>query len=180
MKHYGIILMLLGLCIPAQADLGRPHQAFLARHVGDGIIPLYNIHTGEYAAIRYRDGLGKYDEEALAKIDHLVRCHYKEESVNMSLKVIELVDHIGDHFGAEEIHLISGYRSPEYNTLLRQHGHGVASKSYHMQGFAMDIRIPGVPARKLRDFARSLKAGGVGYYEKSQFVHVDAGPVRSW
>ena len=79
-----------------------------------------------------------------------------------------------------EIHVISGYRSPKTNAMLAGKSGGVAKKSYHMQGMAMDIAIPGVKLKTIRDAALSLKLGGVGYYPKSGFVHVDCGPVRHW
>ncbi|BCV66813.1 hypothetical protein TUM17387_21720 [Shewanella carassii] len=81
---------------------------------------------------------------------------------------------------SEEIHVISGYRSPKTNAMLAGKSNGVAKKSYHMRGMAMDIAIPGVKLETLREAALSLKLGGVGYYPASGFVHVDCGPVRSW
>jgi uncharacterized protein YcbK (DUF882 family) len=80
----------------------------------------------------------------------------------------------------EPFHVISGYRSPATNSRLRKKGNGVASKSLHVQGKAIDIRIPRYSTRQLRNVARKMKAGGVGYYPKSDFVHVDTGRVRYW
>jgi uncharacterized protein YcbK (DUF882 family) len=79
-----------------------------------------------------------------------------------------------------EIDMVCGYRSPGSNEFLRGTTSGVASHSLHMQGEAIDIRIPGIPTSKLRDVALSLHRGGVGFYPKSEFVHVDVGPVRRW
>ena len=98
----------------------------------------------------------------------------------MSLKLIELVDNIQDHFKVPQIRVISGYRSPEYNAKLRRRSRRVAKQSMHMRGRAMDIKIPGVNNRTLRNYAASLEAGGVGYYGRRAFVHVDSGPVRTW
>jgi len=75
---------------------------------------------------------------------------------------------------------VCGYRTPHTNEYLRTHGHGVARHSLHMQGMAIDIRVPGVSAAKLRDAALALHRGGVGYYADSNFVHVDTGRVRRW
>ena len=77
--------------------------------------------------------------------------------------------------------MISGYRDPQTNERLRKtRGGGVAKRSLHMEGQAIDVRLPGVPLAELRDAAISLKAGGVGYYPKDQFIHVDTGRVRTW
>ena len=80
----------------------------------------------------------------------------------------------------ETVHVISGYRSPETNAALHARSRGVAAHSLHMDGMAMDIRIPGVPLARLRDAALSLQRGGVGFYPGSDFVHVDVGRVRRW
>jgi uncharacterized protein YcbK (DUF882 family) len=79
-----------------------------------------------------------------------------------------------------EIDIICGYRTPRSNEFLRTHGHGVAVHSLHMQAMAIDIRMPGVKTASLRDAALSLRRGGVGYYAKSDFVHIDVGRVRRW
>ena len=76
--------------------------------------------------------------------------------------------------------MISGYRSPKTNAMLREETKGVATHSYHMKGMAIDVRIPGVRLAALRDTARAAAHGGVGYYPKSDFVHIDVGPVRHW
>jgi uncharacterized protein YcbK (DUF882 family) len=80
----------------------------------------------------------------------------------------------------EPFQVISGYRSPRTNAFLRVHSHGVAEHSLHMQGRAIDVRLPGLPTRRLRDIALTLRRGGVGYYRASDFVHLDTGRVRYW
>jgi uncharacterized protein YcbK (DUF882 family) len=80
----------------------------------------------------------------------------------------------------KEFQVISGYRSPETNEMLRKQGQGVAKKSYHMQGKAIDIRVPGIALRDVQRMALKLKAGGVGFYSRSNFLHVDVGPLRHW
>ncbi|EEX66577.1 lipoprotein putative [Vibrio metoecus] len=79
-----------------------------------------------------------------------------------------------------EVHIVSGYRSPATNKQLRSKSKGVAKKSYHMSGQAIDFRLDGVSLKKIREAAISLQAGGVGYYPKSRFIHIDTGPVRQW
>ena len=79
-----------------------------------------------------------------------------------------------------EVQIISGYRSPATNEALRSKSSGVAKKSYHMLGKAIDFRLDGVKLSHVREAAISLKAGGVGYYAKSDFVHIDTGPARQW
>ncbi len=96
--------------------------------------------------------------------------------------LFDLLANLTDLLGrpGETIEVICGYRSKATNEWLRQHSPGVASQSLHMQGMAVDIRMPGVRTSALRDAALSLQQGGVGYYPDSDFVHVDVGPVRNW
>ena len=113
-------------------------------------------------------------------VNYLLRCRLSSKEASFPIELIELIDHLQEHFGEREIEVISGYRSPALNASLRRQGRRVASKSYHMQGMAMDIRIPGVSSRLVRDYTLSLARGGVGYYGQKGFVHVDVGPVRQW
>ena len=96
-----------------------------------------------------------------------------------SLRLVSLLDFLEDHFQGKPIRLISGYRSPEYNTALRRKGKLAAKTSLHMEAMAADIEIEGVPGRTLWDYARSLDCCGAGYYH-SQGIHIDTGPKRSW
>ncbi|MBT3181538.1 MAG: YcbK family protein [Deltaproteobacteria bacterium] len=150
------------------------------RFTGDGKINLIDTHTFERLVIVYRDKDGFYDDLTLRAVNHTLRCHGKSEKYPISLKLIELIDHLQDNFGVEEVQVISGYRSPEYNAALTRRSGRVAHNSLHMRGLAMDIRMPGVDKHKLGQYARSLRTGGVGVYGGSGFVHVDVGPVRSW
>ena len=148
---------------------------------GDGVLSLYNTHSGELLTTRYRNADGTYNAATLQRIDHLLRCRQSQKSVEVPVPLLELVDRIQDHFGSEKtVQVISGYRSPTLNETLRRTGHKVAKHSLHMQGYAMDIRIPGVATAELRKYALSLQAGGVGFYPANQFVHVDIGRVRRW
>jgi uncharacterized protein YcbK (DUF882 family) len=139
---------------------------------------LYNIHTGDRLAIRYCSS-GVYDNAALNEIDRLMRCHYTNEIKHIEVKVLDLLCDIKDRIGEDkEVLVISGYRSPAYNTYLRKLGNGVASNSLHLEGRAIDFRIPKVDMRKLTALAKSCRVGGVGMYP--DFVHIDDGRLRYW
>lgn len=123
---------------------------------------------------------GSLDAAALDRISSLMRCKGTGETFPISAGLLELLAEIQRHFEGARIEVLCGYRSPKRNASLRKRRRGVAKESFHIEGMAADIRIPGVPVRKLRDFARSLRAGGVGLYSRRGFIHVDVGPVRSW
>ena len=150
------------------------------KNSGDGKIVFFDTHTHETLSIVYRDSDGNYNDAALGAINHTLRCHGNSLRFPMSLKLIELIDNVQDRFGAKNVHVISGYRSPEYNATLTKRSSRVAHNSLHMRGLAMDIRMPGVNKVELGQYARSLRTGGVGVYYSSGFVHIDVGPVRSW
>lgn len=175
-----MLFLLFFICLP-RADLGTAirHRSIFEL-TGDGRLRFINTHTGEKLEVVYRDEKGSYDDAALSAIDRVLRCHWNQEIHHISLKLIELMDHIQDHFGDKDVHIISGYRSPEYNARLRRRSRRVAKRSLHTRGMAMDIRMPGVSTRNLGSFARSLETGGVGIYHGSRFVHVDVGPVKNW
>ncbi|MBI4126857.1 MAG: DUF882 domain-containing protein [Deltaproteobacteria bacterium] len=150
------------------------------RYSGDGVLPIYNTVTREKIEVRFRNADGTYNEGALNRIDHLLACRYNNEETPISLKLIEMVDYLQDHFNSPEVKVISGYRSPEYNAKLRRRLRRVARHSFHMAGRAMDLKLEGVESRAVRNFAVSLQAGGVGYYGRTRFLHIDSGPVRTW
>ncbi len=143
-----------------------------------------HTHTAEKLAIEYCCD-GQYEAKALAKLNHLLRDFRTGEVKPIDPKLFDLLHELSSELGAEDapFHIISGYRSPVTNTMLQKRGGahtGVASKSLHMVGKAMDIRLPAVKLKTLREGAASLKRGGVGYYPSSNFVHVDTGRVRYW
>lgn len=142
---------------------------------------LFHTHTGEHLDIVYRVG-DNYLPGALARLDQYLRDHRTRVVLHYNPKVFDLLHEISEELGrsASEINVICGYRSPWSNEFLRTHGHGVARNSLHMRAMAIDIRIPGVRTSILRDTALALRQGGVGYYPKSEFVHVDIGRVRRW
>lgn len=175
-KQYLFCLVLALLILP---HAGNP-SADKKTLKGDGILTLYNLHLDEKITAQYRLNNDRYDDEALGKINHILRCRSNHEEAHMELSLIELVDHLQDHFHVDTVFVLSGYRSPGFNAHLKKIGRKVASRSRHMSGQAMDIRLPGVSARHLRDYLLTLKIGGVGYYASNNFVHVDVGPFRTW
>lgn len=175
------IYRLLGLVLIGLAVSNPVHAAIRPREVrGDGNLKLLNLHLKEEAQIRYLNPNGSVIKQGVDQAMRLLRCRMTSQTHIIPLKLLELVDHLQDHFGAAEVQVVSGYRSPSLNENLRKSGHKVAKMSRHMRGEAMDIRIPGVPTKTLRDYAASLKVGGVGFYPEDGFVHVDIGPVRYW
>lgn len=143
-------------------------------------LAFYNTHTQEKLQISYSRN-GKYDQASLRKIDYILRDHRNNKIKAIDTRLLDLLHAISLKTRTDKpFHVISGYRSPETNTMLRKNGRGVASRSMHMLGKAIDIRLPGFSTRRLRDAAVETKGGGVGYYAKSDFIHVDIGRVRFW
>jgi uncharacterized protein YcbK (DUF882 family) len=145
-------------------------------------LSLYEIHTKESITVTYKRD-GKYDEEALKKLNHFMRDWRADKETQMDPEVIDLIWTLHEELGSKEpVHLISGYRSPKTNEKLRKAGGGQAKHSQHMLGKACDIHFPDVPVNKLRASALIQEVGGVGYYPTSgiPFVHVDTGRVRMW
>lgn len=144
------------------------------------ILSFYNIHTGESLKTCYRAN-GKLIHRAIDRINHILRDHRTGEIKPVDPNLLDLL-----HCLATSIHspspisIISGYRSPSTNAALRKVTSGVASNSLHMQGRAIDIRIPGYHTEAIRQRAVSLRSGGVGYYPDSDFVHLDTGPFKVW
>jgi uncharacterized protein YcbK (DUF882 family) len=143
-------------------------------------LSLRNLHTGEKITTTYWAD-GEYLTDGLDEIDYLLRDHRAEEQHRIDPQLLDLLYSLNCSVGTcKPYHVISGYRSPKTNKQLRGKSGGVAKRSLHMQGKAIDIRIPGYNLAQLRRAALSLKAGGVGYYPKSNFIHVDTGRVRYW
>jgi uncharacterized protein YcbK (DUF882 family) len=139
-----------------------------------------NVHTGESFNGVYRVG-NKYLPDAFERISYVLRDFRTSEVFPMDPRVVDIMTVIQRKSGKNApMNVLSGYRSPKTNARLRNATTGVAKNSFHMYGQALDIRLPGQSTRGLRNRAISLKAGGVGYYPKSSFVHVDTGNVRSW
>jgi uncharacterized protein YcbK (DUF882 family) len=162
------------------AVAGAPLGA-LASQAPTRSLALDNTHTGERIDLVYSVG-GMYVPQALTTLNHFLRDHYTGEVGHIDPQLFDLLHSLQSRLAwRQPYEVISGYRCPKTNELLRTtRGGGVASHSLHMDGKAMDIRLPGVPLAEVRDAALSLQAGGVGYYSHEQFVHVDTGRVRRW
>lgn len=145
-------------------------------------LSLHHIHTDEDITITYRRD-GRYDEEALKRLDRFVRDWRKEEDIHIDPRLFDVIWEVSREFGGDKaVHVVCGYRSPSTNAMLRRRSSGVAQFSQHTLGKAMDFYIPGVPLEELREAGLRLQRGGVGYYPTSgsPFVHLDVGSVRHW
>ncbi|RWQ29622.1 DUF882 domain-containing protein [Mesorhizobium sp.] len=145
-------------------------------------LKLYNLHTKEKAEIVFKRG-GRYDQAGLKKINVILRDWRRNEPTKMDPRLLDLVWEAYRQSGARDyIQVVCGYRSSSTNSMLRSRSRGVAKKSQHTLGKAMDFYIPGVPLKKLRDIGLRMQGGGVGYYPRSgsPFVHMDVGNVRHW
>jgi uncharacterized protein YcbK (DUF882 family) len=142
---------------------------------------LYHTHTGEHIDIVYRRG-DRYLPEAEAQLDHFLRDHRTGDVKHYDPHVFDILSDLAATVGHPdaEIDIICGYRTPWSNEFLRVRSPGVAKKSQHMQAHAIDIRIPGIDTLTLYNAALALGRGGVGYYPRSAFVHIDTGHVRTW
>jgi uncharacterized protein YcbK (DUF882 family) len=144
-------------------------------------LAMVHTHTDERIDLVFAVG-ERYVDESLGRLNRFLRDHYSGEVGVIDPQVFDLMHGVQQALGADgAFEIISGYRCPATNATLRgTRGGGVAKQSLHMQGRAIDVRLPGVPLDELRDAALSLRAGGVGYYASSRFVHLDNGRVRSW
>jgi len=109
-----------------------------------------------------------------------LRDHYTKQSTQADTRLAFVLAAAAIRFRAPRIDIVSGFRSPKYNLMLRKKGHQVARESQHVQGTAVDFRIRGVETETLREFVRSLRMGGVGYYPRTRFIHADTGKIRYW
>ena len=165
--------------VPAAVALAGPGRA-LASGLERRDLALVHTHTAERLAVEYYCA-GSYDDCALAALDHMLRDHRTGEWVAMDRGLFDLLHDLAAVADREpKFEIISGYRSPQTNSMLNARSNGVARRSLHMDGKAVDVRLVGYRTDRLRDLAISMKRGGVGYYAKSDFVHVDTGRVRTW
>jgi uncharacterized protein YcbK (DUF882 family) len=179
----GVLALPLARASPATApDADPPVNVASAKEAAspERWIELTSIHTGEVV----RATLGRKsgpDPATLAKLQHLLRDYRVNEEHRMDPGLYEQLSDLAQAAGREpRYEVISGYRAPGTNTRLRARGHGVAEHSLHMEGRAMDVRLRGCDCAILRDLALQAGRGGVGYYERSKFVHLDTGRVRTW
>jgi uncharacterized protein YcbK (DUF882 family) len=164
-------------CLPAiaSADSATPTVPASPR-----CLRFVHTHTGESMTAPYFDG-GAYDEACLRDVNHLLRDFRNDETHVIDPLLLDVLYQIqlrANHDAPFEI--ISAYRSPATNAMLRRQSHGVAEHSQHLLGKAIDIRLSGYSTRSLGEHARALALGGVGFYPNLDFVHVDTGRVRFW
>ena len=151
--------------------MSQPQQRALSFH---------HLHTGETLKTTYWNGQA-YDDEELGLVNKLLRDFRTGDVHPIEHQLLDLLHTVQRELNVEAPYqVIGGYRSPTTNTMLRQRSSGVAKKSLHLQGRAIDVRIPDVNSKLLRDVAADLHLGGVGYYRRSNFVHLDTGRPRVW
>lgn len=143
-------------------------------------LAFYHTHTQESLSIMYAVD-GKHVPSALQEINQFLADFRTGDVKDIDPRLLDLIYDIHERVGSKEPYqVISAYRSPQTNDMLRSKSSGVASKSQHLLGTAIDVRLSDVKSSDLRDTALAMKRGGVGYYEKSDFVHIDVGRVRRW
>lgn len=167
----GAAIALVSLCVCATVAFAETRT-----------LKLYFLHTSEKAEVTFKRN-GRYDQEGLRKINIILRDWRRNEPTKTDPQLLDLVWEAYRASGANDyINVVSGYRAPATNALLRSRSKGVARESQHMLGKALDFYIPGVPLKRLRDIGLRMQGGGVGYYPSSgsPFVHMDVGNVRHW
>lgn len=169
---------LLGFGLTAVVASGLPSSARAL--AAPRALAFENLHTGEkLSTVYWADG--RYIGGAVGAINNILRDHRNGEVHAMDPRLFDLLYALrGVLDTSVPFQIISGYRSPRTNAMLANHSDGVARHSLHTEGLAIDIRVPGRALATVRDAALSLRGGGVGYYRRSDFVHVDTGRVRAW
>lgn len=145
-------------------------------------LKIYHLHTHEKAIIVFKRN-GRYDPAGLKKLNYILRDWRRDEPTRMDPRLFDLIWEVYQKSGSHEyINVVCGYRAPETNAMLRSRTRGVAEKSQHMLGKAMDFYLPDVRLSKLREIGMKFQVGGVGFYPTSgsPFVHMDVGNVRAW
>jgi uncharacterized protein YcbK (DUF882 family) len=167
--------------IAAAGSLLLPSTEAYAKAIArDRRLTLLNMHTHEELSVVCCPQQN-YDRKLLARFNHFLRDHHTEEVHPMDPALLDLLYAVTVLTRSQgEFKIISGYRAPETNELLRKYSHGVAEHSLHMKGKAIDLRMDDVSSREIRDAVLALEQGGVGYYRAADFVHMDTGAVRSW
>lgn len=173
------------------AGLGYPGVGYSCRQFAAGaLLPgkladnrsldLLALHTMESLCVPFWQA-GDYLPNNLSRFNHVLRDHRTHEVHAIDPRLLEFLFELSQALELNvPLHVISGYRSPATNAKLRLTSNGVAKRSLHMVGRAIDIRVPEVPSSVVRDTAMSLRRGGVGYYPRADFVHLDTGRVRGW
>jgi uncharacterized protein YcbK (DUF882 family) len=172
----------LQLAVAGAAIFGGGRASFAKALLPEsGALALFNAHTNDRLSVNFRRPDGSYDLDALHAVNWIMRCRYTDQVTVMDVNALEYLNLVDKRLGGgNEIHIISGYRSPTFNSLLVKNGRHVARHSLHPHGKAIDIAIPGIPLDKIRNTAVALQLGGVGYYPGAGFVHIDSGKIRTW
>lgn len=170
--------LILARAVPAQARILFRTSKHRPKNTSRNLA-FYHTHTDECLEITYARN-GMYDLKALRQINRYLRDFRTDEIYPIDPNVLNILWEIQKKLGGSTYEIISGYRSPKTNQTLRGRSKGVAKRSLHMRGKALDIRLTGKRTRTVRDCAVSLQCGGVGYYAKSDFVHIDTGRIRTW
>jgi len=175
-RRYFIGLALSAAAIPAPITALARKQDDSAR-----TLALHHLHTNEKIQVTYRIG-DRYQRDALRKLNLFLRDFRTGDVAAIDPKLFDLLYDIERRLGftGGSFEILSGYRSPQTNDMLRKASRGVARNSLHMSGKALDVRCPDAPTRRIRDCALALGRGGVGFYPRSDFVHIDTGAVRRW
>lgn len=169
LKHVAVLSALGSLPLLGRAAVARERT-----------LRLYNTHTGESLKSTYWAD-GRFIPQSMQDINKLLRDHRNNQIAAIDPALVLLLDQVSSQVKpGSDIHIISGYRSPASNQLLAETTNGVAKHSMHLEGRAIDLRMPGVPLASLRQAALNAGGGGVGYYPDSQFVHIDTGRLRHW
>lgn len=143
-------------------------------------LSFYHTHTSKELSLVYFKN-GRHIPSALTKINHFLKDFRTGETHPIDPTLLDILHDLKQATGSKEVfEVISGYRSPQTNTMLRGNSGGVASHSLHMSGKAIDIRLPSVKTGQLHRIAKAFQRGGVGYYPQSDFIHLDTGRVRTW
>jgi uncharacterized protein YcbK (DUF882 family) len=173
-------LKLGSLAILAYSGTAAAAETSLLSGIPERTLSFYNLHTAETLKTVYW-AEGAYIPESLSQVDRLMRDHRSGEIHEIDRRLLDVLCELRMRMKTSvNFEVISGYRSPSTNAALRSHSTGVAEHSLHTRGMAADIRLPKQNLASLRTVAISMKAGGVGYYPASQFIHVDVGRVRTW
>ncbi len=162
------------------AGLAPTARSFGALATGAKSLSFHHLHTGERLRVTYREH-GSLVAGAVDEIRHLLRDFRNGETHDIDVGLLDTLWILRAQLGVKgPFDVISGYRSPATNAMLRRRSRAVAKNSYHMYGRAIDVRLTGMDTKTLRDTALRLGRGGVGYYPKDDFVHIDTGRVRHW
>jgi uncharacterized protein YcbK (DUF882 family) len=173
---------LKGMACGSLLAMGSPQivQAAFSGFTSHKTLSLEHHHTGDTLKLTYFEQ-GRYIHGALEEVSYFLRDYHNDAVHSVDPALLDQLHAVKLLLGTNKpFHIVSGYRSPGTNASLRRHSRGVAKHSLHMEGKAVDIRIEGVSANAIRNAALTLQRGGVGYYPRSNFVHVDTGEIRTW